>query len=385
MGEHRRDIDIAVIGAGVLGLATTDSLVRRGADVVCFDGRVPGSGLSGGLTRTFRHRHDDERHVALAVDGRAGFAEWERRSGKVLIGDEGAVYSRHGARRCEGAGPARGGAPLRGGRRAGLRLPRARPGGRSAARRPGGRSDPGPAHRRRARRLGARPDRQRPHPQRHRARRRRRRGDPDHRCHLPGPARRDRRGHRRTGTRPGRRDRHPAGVAAARAPALPGPGARAGPHPGVAVLGRPRRDLGRDGVRVSDRRHRAVCDRAHRHRGRHPVRPGRRPARGQHHPGRRPAGRRVRRAGAARTRPGTRGRTRLRDDQTAAWAATRSGPGTPPASRPSPGTTCSRWPPYSANSSPTPPWRTGCPTGWRTSGPELWSHRDGGPHAAGSR
>ncbi|MFH9202788.1 NAD(P)/FAD-dependent oxidoreductase [Streptomyces anulatus] len=93
MGEHRRDIDIAVIGAGVLGLATTDSLVRRGADVVCFDGRVPGSGLSGGLTRTFRHRHDDERHVALAVDGRAGFTEWERRSGKVLIGDEGAVYA----------------------------------------------------------------------------------------------------------------------------------------------------------------------------------------------------------------------------------------------------------------------------------------------------
>lgn len=46
MGEHRRDIDIAVIGAGVLGLATTDSLVRRGADVVCFDGRVPGSGRS---------------------------------------------------------------------------------------------------------------------------------------------------------------------------------------------------------------------------------------------------------------------------------------------------------------------------------------------------
>ncbi|WP_446039996.1 NAD(P)/FAD-dependent oxidoreductase [Streptomyces sp. SID1121] len=93
MGEHRRDIDIAVIGAGVLGLATVDSLARRGADVVCFDGRVPGSGLSGGLTRTFRHRHDEERHVALAVEGRAGFAAWERRSGRVLIGDEGAVYA----------------------------------------------------------------------------------------------------------------------------------------------------------------------------------------------------------------------------------------------------------------------------------------------------
>lgn len=93
MAEHRRDLDIVVIGAGVLGLATTDSLLRRHADVVCFDGRPPGSGLSGGLSRTFRHRHDDERHVALAVDGRAGFAEWERRSGRVLVGAEGAAYA----------------------------------------------------------------------------------------------------------------------------------------------------------------------------------------------------------------------------------------------------------------------------------------------------
>ncbi|MBT2440132.1 FAD-dependent oxidoreductase [Streptomyces sp. ISL-36] len=92
-GGHRREVGVAVIGAGVLGLAVVDSLVRRGVDVVCFDGRVPGSGLSGGLTRTFRHRHDDERHVAMAVDGLAGFREWERRSGRVLVGSEGAVYS----------------------------------------------------------------------------------------------------------------------------------------------------------------------------------------------------------------------------------------------------------------------------------------------------
>ncbi|MBM7773206.1 sarcosine oxidase [Actinokineospora baliensis] len=89
---HRREVDIAVIGAGVLGLATAEALVRRGADVLVFDGRPPGAGLSGGLTRTFRHRHDNELHVAMAVEGRRGFARWEQRLGRELIGPEGAVY-----------------------------------------------------------------------------------------------------------------------------------------------------------------------------------------------------------------------------------------------------------------------------------------------------
>ncbi|MFV2019991.1 NAD(P)/FAD-dependent oxidoreductase [Micromonospora sp. LOL_023] len=88
-----RPIDVAVIGAGVLGLATTDALARRGADVVCFDGRPPGQGQSGGLTRTFRHRHDNERVVRLAVEARDGFRRWERRSGRRMIGPEGAVYA----------------------------------------------------------------------------------------------------------------------------------------------------------------------------------------------------------------------------------------------------------------------------------------------------
>jgi sarcosine oxidase len=93
MAEHRRELDIAVIGAGVLGLATSDALVRRGAEVTCFDGRRPGNGLSGGLTRTFRHRHDDARVVALAVAGRQGYHRWAQRLGRRLIGDDGAVYA----------------------------------------------------------------------------------------------------------------------------------------------------------------------------------------------------------------------------------------------------------------------------------------------------
>lgn len=88
-----RPIDVAVIGAGVLGLATTDALARRGVDVVCFDGRPPGQGQSGGLTRTFRHRHDNELTVRLAVEALEGFRQWERRCGRRLIGPEGAVYA----------------------------------------------------------------------------------------------------------------------------------------------------------------------------------------------------------------------------------------------------------------------------------------------------
>jgi sarcosine oxidase len=89
----RRTIDVAVIGAGVLGLATTDALLSRGVEVRCFDGRLPGQGQSGGLTRTFRHRHDDPRTVALAVAARRAYRRWEERCGRRLVGDEGAVYA----------------------------------------------------------------------------------------------------------------------------------------------------------------------------------------------------------------------------------------------------------------------------------------------------
>ncbi|GAA3765051.1 NAD(P)/FAD-dependent oxidoreductase [Salinactinospora qingdaonensis] len=89
----RHSIDVAVIGAGVLGLAATDALLRQGVDVVCFEGREPGQGQSGGLTRTFRHRHDNEAVVRLAAEALTGWREWEKRCGRTLIGPEGAVYA----------------------------------------------------------------------------------------------------------------------------------------------------------------------------------------------------------------------------------------------------------------------------------------------------
>ena len=88
----RRQLDVAVVGGGVLGLAATDALRRRGVDVHCFEGRPPGSGQSGGLTRTFRHRHDDEELVALAAESLRGWRDWEQRCGRRLIGPEGTAY-----------------------------------------------------------------------------------------------------------------------------------------------------------------------------------------------------------------------------------------------------------------------------------------------------
>ncbi|MFD0772760.1 NAD(P)/FAD-dependent oxidoreductase [Streptomonospora algeriensis] len=93
MKGYRKKLDIAVIGAGVLGLAATEALARRGVYAMCFDGRTPGQGQSGGRTRTFRHRHDDPDVVRMAADSLALWRAWEQRSGRTLIGGEGAVYS----------------------------------------------------------------------------------------------------------------------------------------------------------------------------------------------------------------------------------------------------------------------------------------------------
>lgn len=87
----RLSTEVAVVGGGIIGLSTGYALQRRGVECVCFEAAVPGSGQSAGRTRVFRHGHDDERLIRLAVRARA---EWERLEGELggqLLGREGVL------------------------------------------------------------------------------------------------------------------------------------------------------------------------------------------------------------------------------------------------------------------------------------------------------
>ena len=83
--------EVAVIGAGIVGLSTAYSLVEQGAAVTVFERGVPGNGQSGGESRIFRHAHDDPRLVAFAIRSRAVWSEWETRLGVELVSADGVV------------------------------------------------------------------------------------------------------------------------------------------------------------------------------------------------------------------------------------------------------------------------------------------------------
>jgi len=84
-------VSVAVVGAGIVGLATAYELLRRGARVMVYERGAPGAAQSGGESRIFRHAHDDARLVALAVESRARWRTWEAQLGVELVAPVGAV------------------------------------------------------------------------------------------------------------------------------------------------------------------------------------------------------------------------------------------------------------------------------------------------------
>jgi sarcosine oxidase len=79
--------EIAVVGAGLNGLATAWALDRQGVDVVVYEqfelGHTRGS--SHGRTRIFRLAYPEEKWVRFAQDALEGWRELERESGEELL------------------------------------------------------------------------------------------------------------------------------------------------------------------------------------------------------------------------------------------------------------------------------------------------------------
>lgn len=82
---------IAVVGAGIVGLATAHALRKAGAEITVYESGTPGGGQSAGDGRIFRHAHDDVRLADLVSHSRTLWREWEAEFGVELVSDAGAV------------------------------------------------------------------------------------------------------------------------------------------------------------------------------------------------------------------------------------------------------------------------------------------------------
>lgn len=85
---------VAVIGAGVVGLATTAHLLGSGVDAACYErGGAAMDERSAGSSRIFRLAHATPGLVRLAQAARAGYDRWGRAGGTPFVAPGGCAIS----------------------------------------------------------------------------------------------------------------------------------------------------------------------------------------------------------------------------------------------------------------------------------------------------
>src|SRR5207248_4632947 len=87
------DLDVAVVGAGLMGAATAHALHRRGSAVALFEARAPGhrAGSSHGSARIFRRVYPDPLYVELTGRARELWRELESAAGETFITPTGGI------------------------------------------------------------------------------------------------------------------------------------------------------------------------------------------------------------------------------------------------------------------------------------------------------
>jgi sarcosine oxidase len=101
----RRDLDVIVIGGGVMGTAAARSLAERGNETVLFERATIGheGGSSGGPTRIFRLAYHDPDYVRMAQRALEAWRDLESRADERLLQTTGGVDAGHASQVCADA------------------------------------------------------------------------------------------------------------------------------------------------------------------------------------------------------------------------------------------------------------------------------------------
>ena len=98
-------MEVAVVGAGVIGSATARALAARGTRVVLLEqfGLGHDRGSSHGATRIFRVAYPDSGYLRMSLAAREGWARLAREAGEELLVTTGGLDAGPGAARCAAA------------------------------------------------------------------------------------------------------------------------------------------------------------------------------------------------------------------------------------------------------------------------------------------